>query len=375
MRTAEPAGRIFDELLDARLYFTGRDLYADMLADVARAEQEVCMEMYILDDDEWGRRFRDELIRQATAGRRVRVVYDSLGCLGTPARFFDTMRRNGIEVCEFNPIIRGRTLRHLSRLDRRNHRKLLVIDRRVAYLGGINIGARLMDWEDAQVRLEGPIVRRTHVSFEWVWARRYRRVTFRRADRDAFHNRRNRILDGFPEPAFSPIKKAHLHLFSRARRRIRIAHAYLIPDRKIIRALGKAVRRGVDVDVLVPAQSDVRAVDWAQGHVLGRLLRVGVQVRCLREPMMHTKAALADSHYAIVGSANLNRHSFFRNLEIALWSRDERIVAPLADRFEMLWGRAVPYTLADERRRSRWRRLLSWLAYRLQFWLSAGQAW
>ncbi len=363
------------ELSDARVYFTGRVLYEDMLRDIHRAEHDVCLEMYIFDDDATGRRFRDALVRQAAAGRRVRVIYDGLGCLDTPAHFFDTMRRSGVEVCEFNPIERNRVLRQWWKIDRRNHRKLLVVDHRAAYLGGINISARLADWEDAHVRIEGPLVRHARASFERVWAGRYSRVSLRRSRRHVLHAQRSLILDGFPAPNYSPIKRSHLHLFSRARQRIRIAHAYLIPDRRIVRSLRKAVARGVNVDVLVPEQSDVTIIDWALRHALGRLLRAGVQVRCLREPLLHAKAVLADSRYAIIGSANLNRTSFFRNLEIALWSRDERISRPLAERFDALWATAAPYTIADDRRRASWHRLLGWLAYRLQSWLPADQAW
>ncbi|MBN1489869.1 MAG: phosphatidylserine/phosphatidylglycerophosphate/cardiolipin synthase family protein [Phycisphaerae bacterium] len=360
---------------DVRLYFSGRAVYEDMLADIERAEREIGLEMYIFEDDEIGRRFRDALVRQVEAGRCVRVIYDGLGCLDTPESFFESMRQAGVQVYAFNPIGGSRLLRNWRKVDRRNHRKLLVVDDRVAYLGGINISAELADWEDAHVRLEGRIARSARLSFERVWTRRYPRVSLQRTRRHWLHQHRSLILDGFPMPDFSPVKRTHLHLFSRARRRIRIAHAYFIPDRRIIRELGKAVRRGVDVDVLVPAHSDVRFADLARRHVLGRLLRAGVRVRRLAKPMLHTKAALADEHYAIVGSANLNRTSFFRNLEIALWSRDARVVRPLAERFDRLWEVATPYTLADHRRRDRWRQFLSWAASRLQFWLPTDQAW
>ena len=359
----------------ARVYFTGRDLYENMLADIDCARQDIALEMYIFDDDAVGRRFRDALVRQATAGRKVRLVYDALGCLHVPARFFESMRRSGVQVTAFNPIDARRLLRNWQRLDRRNHRKLLVIDEQIAYLGGINISARLADWEDAHLRLEGPIVRSARASFEKVWAGRYRFPLRRRHRPRYWYSHRSLLLDGFPAPRFSPMKRAHLHLFARARRRIRIAHAYLIPDRRMIRTLRRAIRRGVDVDVLVPAYSDVSAADWALRHVLGRLLRAGAQVRCLESPMMHTKAVIADDHAAIVGSANLNRTGLFRNLEIAVWTRDEHIVRPLAGRFEQLWQTAVPYTLADEQRRGYWRRLISWLAYRLQYLLPADQSW
>lgn len=363
------------EVSDARVYFTGRSLYEDMLADIGRARSDVCIEMYIFEDDAVGRRFRDALIQQAAAGRRVRVMYDGLGCLNTPGHFFDSMQQAGVQVAAFSPIARERILHHWRKLDRRNHRKLLVVDEQVAYLGGVNISARLADWEDAHVRIEGPIAQETRTSFEKVWAGQFPRVTLRRGRRRGLHRRQSLILDGFPAPGFSPIKRAYMHLFSQARRRIRIAHAYLIPDHTMIRTLRKAVRRGVDVDLLVPAHSDVSPADWARRHVLGRLLRAGVQVRRLREPMLHAKAAIADDRHILVGSANLNRTSFFRNLEIAIWSRDDRIIGPMADHFDWLWDRATPYTLADIQRRGWPRRLLSWFAYRLQLWLPTDQAW
>jgi len=250
-----------------------------------------------------------------------------------------------------------------------------VLDSRVAYLGGVNISARVADWEDAHLRLEGTIAEAAHTSFEHVWAGRYSHGASRLNRRRLLSRQSSFILDGFPTPGFSPMKGAHLRLFSRARRRIWIAHAYLIPDRRTIRLLRKAARRGVDVRVLAPARSDIQATDWALRHVLGRLLRAGVQVRHLGQPMMHTKAVAGDDHHLIVGSANLNRTSFFRNLEIAVWTRDGRIVKPMVERLNMLWDAAVPYTPDEHRRRRRWHRLLGWLAYRLQIWLRSDQAW
>lgn len=363
------------ELTAARVYFAGRSMYDDMLADIEQARHDVALEIYIFDADEVGRRFADALTRQAAAGRRVRVVYDAWGCYSTPSTFFAALREHGIEVTAFNDLRPGRLARRWRSLDRRNHRKLLVVDERVAYLGGVNISARLADWEDAHVRVEGRIVRHARMSFERVWSGRHPRVALRRGRRHSLHKRRSILLDGFPAPNFSQIKRAYLHLFSRANRRIRIAHAYLIPDRKIVRALTAAVRRGVAVDVLVPHHSDVTFVDWALRHVLSRLLRSGVQVHMHEAPMLHSKFAVADERYAIVGSANLNRNSFFRNLEIAMWSRDRRIVAPLAERFDALWQHARPYTLAEQKRRPLWRRIISWAAYRTQFLLPVDQKW
>jgi cardiolipin synthase len=232
-----------------------------------------------------------------------------------------------------------------------------------------------VDWEDAHVRLEGRLARFARNSFEKVWHGSYPRVSLGSGRHQSLHRYRTLLLDGFPSPQFSRIKRAYLHLFSRARRRIRIIHAYLIPDRKVIRALKRAVRRGVDVEVIVPATSDVRAADWARAHVLARLLQHGIAVRRLAEPMLHTKAALADDRYVIVGSANLNRNSFFRNLEIVAWSHDMRLIEPIRLRFDMLWDKAVPYTLADHLRQSLWRRVQAWAAFRLQFLLPADQAW
>jgi len=346
-----------------------------MLADIASAQRDICFEMYIWEADEDGRAFQQAMIRQARAGRWVRVVYDAIGCIDTPAQFFEEMREAGVEVVAFNPL-RGRRLRQrLPSLDRRNHRKVLVVDDRVAWLGGINVASRLADSEDAQIRMEGRIARAVRISFERVWAQHYRGIVLRRPPRGAPQRQRYLILDGFPVPNYSPIKRAHLHLFSRARRRVRILHAYFVPDRKTIRVLRRAVRRGAAVQVIVPLRSDVGAVDWALAHVLGRLLRSQVEVRMHAEPMLHSKVCVTDDRYAIIGSANLNRTSLFRNLEIALWTRDERVVRPLVDRFEYLWERARPYTLDEHRRRGRARRFLSWLAYRLLFWLPANQTW
>jgi cardiolipin synthase len=274
----------------------------------------------------------------------VRVLYDAFGCQATPAAFFDAMERAGAKVHAYHTL--WEAARHLSLLkffrtmNRRDHRKLLVVDDRVAYFGGMNIvhqgeaGAdRARDlpasagWRDVHVRLSGSQQREIAESFERSWRRAHGlRVGRRRTTRkDAstslkeLATRRSgefiRFLESEPNPRRRRLAAAFRTLIGGAARNVLISMAYFIPTGRVLTAIRRAAARGVQIRVIVPAKSDVKLVAYATRHMYARLLKMGVEIFERQDRMLHSKVMVVDDIMVVVGSCNLDPRSLLFNLE------------------------------------------------------------
>ncbi|MDP8256466.1 MAG: phospholipase D-like domain-containing protein [Candidatus Alcyoniella australis] len=351
------------------LFRNGRELYPRMLGDIERAQRAIHWEMYIFADDPVGELFRDALARRAAAGVEVLLLVDALGSLGTPSTFFDSVRRAGGTVRFFNPLALwrhgGGRYRALP-WDRRDHRKLLVIDHELAYVGGINLGNQFLHWEDLQLRVEGPGAARLAESFQSVW-RADPRILFRRMlEPYRSTSRLIDVLDGFPAPDYSPIKKAYVSIIKRARSTLWLSQSYFFPSRKLRRELAKAVARGVDVRLMLPAHSDIYVVEMASRRLYAKLLKQGVRIYLYEPTMLHTKWACVDGRQSIVGSANLDPVSLFHTLEIDLLIRSEELAAQLEELFKHNIERCRALDFTSWSRRPWLDRLRERLWYRLR---------
>lgn len=302
----------------------GAEAYPRMLEAIRRAERSVFLEMYIFADDPVGQRFARALAGRVRAGVDVRVVYDSAGSRDSAREFFGWMRSQGVKVLEFHPIHRSF---HGFRFRRRNHRKLLVVDGRVAFVGGLNIGREYaapadggLGWRDTQVELKGPVVAPLARTAEVVWRQASRRKEAYRID----------VVPAPPQEGGLPalvvsslqfrtrweIGKHYLHAIRRARERVWIANSYFLPSLTFRRELRRAARRGVDVRLLVPRQTDFPPVLYATRNLFARYLAWGVRVFEWQGPMMHAKTAVVDGAWSTVGSYNLDHLSLLHNFEL-----------------------------------------------------------
>ena len=352
----------------------GLDLYPRMLADIRAASVSVDLEMYIFEADDVGREFGEALKGAATRDADVRVLYDSLGSRETPGSFFADLHTAGIEVREFNPIL---PFRHRRRwrgygFSRRNHRKLLVVDRRIAYIGGINVGGTFLDWEDLTVRLDGPIGRDAARSFDDVWTGRFRRVVRSYISRPNRHLRPLAVCDGFPTEQFSPVVRTYIAGIKKTRRELRLAHAYFYPPRRVRKTLVRLARRGVDVSIIVPEHSDIPLQEFAASRFYSYFLRRGVRIFRFPGHMLHAKYATVDDHWATVGSANIDPTSFYLTLEINLVIRRPDVVARLVETFEDVRAQSHELLLSEWARRPLWHKVLERVFYRLRRWLFPG---
>ena len=368
-----------------RLLRNGEQAYPVMLEAIAAAEQQILLEMYWFGSDSIGRKFAAALSAAAQRGVEVSVIYDAVGSVGANEEMFSALRRVGARVIEFNPIAPWKRRFRLSRLTRRDHRKILIIDGKTGFTGGINIADYWLPmddggagWRDDMVRIDGPAVAGLCDCFTLVWARLRGpklllsgfaaqppvQVNSRRPHGQAVRVLGQRFLRNQHQ-----ISRAYLHYVRRAERCIFIANSYFVPDRRILRALAGAARRGVDVRIIVPGQSDVDIVRHASRAVWGRLLRAGVRIFEWDESVLHAKSAVIDGSWSTTGTFNFDYLSLRLNLEVNVSVLDARFASVLERSFLQDFELCREVSLADFRFRPLGQRLLEWIAYRLRKFL------
>jgi cardiolipin synthase A/B len=344
-------------MTSVRLLKNGVEAFPAMFAAMDRASESIALEMYVVTDDETGREYRDHLVSAAKRGVQVSVLVDSWGAWNLPDSFWDDVRTAGGMVRWFHPIFKGL-------IPYRNHRKLLLVDNQTAYVGGINIsdeyfrGARgELPWRDNALEIDGPEVARLRRSFTRMWA-----LADSPLRKRIFRLRRGGLLgtaapgsplflESGPENPMRPVRKAYRQVVEHAGASIDLAMGYFYPHGRMIRALKRAVRRGVRVRLLVPLHTDVPISRWAARGLYGRLLRAGVEVWEYTPSMMHSKLAIADDTL-IAGSANLDIRSGRFNYELVAVVTDPQLAAKARADFEADLAQAVLITMDEWQKRS-----------------------
>jgi cardiolipin synthase len=314
----------------ATLLQDGPDTYKAMFDAIRDATDSINVEVYIFSDDSVGQKFADALIAKQRSGVQVNLIYDSFGSHRTPRSFFAAMTEAGIQVLEFNPV-NPLSARLRWSPNRRDHRKLTVIDGKIAFTGGINISGeyesasrgRKIDpaesWRDTDVEIEGPAVAEFQHLFIDTWQKQngpalkplnYFPPLDKKGDEIV------RVIGSEPEQ-FSLIYVDLISAINNAESKIYITDAYFAPGREMIEALEAAVGRGVDVRLLVPGQIDEPLISLATRSDYSGLLQSGVQIYEWQGKMIHSKTATIDDVWSTVGSMNLDWWSIARNNEIS----------------------------------------------------------
>lgn len=312
---------------EVQLYVSGEALYDDMLAAIAGARRRILLESYIIKSDAMGRRFRRALRDAAERGVEVRVIYDAFANLVVPQRFFDF--GPGVSVLRY-PVL-PRSLALLSpRSWGRDHRKILVVDDAIGFVGGYNIGTLYAsEWRDTHVAVTGPAVWDLENAFVDFWndAGAHERLEpLTSATWDPYVRAHRNV----PRQLIYPIRAMYLEAIDRAVETIEITQAYFIPDRNIRDALIDASRRGVRVRVLVPKVSNHVVADFIARGYFGRLLDAGVEIWRYRDHMVHAKTMTIDGEWSTIGTANIDRLSLTGNYEINLEVLDEGLAAGMS---------------------------------------------
>jgi cardiolipin synthase len=356
----------------------GKEAFPAMLEAIASARSRITFASYLVRDDPTGQGFREALIERARAGVQVRFLYDAVGCLGcADERYFRPLREAGVDLLEFHPIAPWRRNRGFNR---RNHQKILVVDGRLAFTGGLNLADEYgpsssgSAWRDLHVSVRGPAVK----ELEQVFARGWELgggapFDLPPAPTEAQVEGRGgalvQTIDNVGLRRRHWMHAAWRYALQAARNRVVIANAYFIPDIILRRTFRDAVRRGVSVRVLVPGRTDVAIVKHASRFLYRRLLRAGVRIYEASDEMLHTKAAVVDGVWSTLGSYNLDRRSFLHNLEAGLVVVDREFGARLERELEVDFERAHEIDLGTWNARSRWQQVLEWTCYRFRYWL------
>lgn len=300
----------------ATTYTYGAILFDDMLAAIAGAKQRILLETYIIKGDEVGRRFKQALVDAAERGVDVHVIYDGFANLVVRPSFLAFPAP--VQVLRYPLMSSWKLLspRHLGR----DHRKILVVDEDVAYVGGYNIGsAYATEWRDTHLKIEGPAVWDLENAFVDFWNTHPRRTTDRLSQMPAAGWRPEiRAHRNVPRQLMYPIRGMYLEAIDRAHVSIDITAAYFIPDRDILDALLEARMRGVRVRIIVPKVSNHVVTDWLSRGFYKRLLLAGVEIYRYADHMVHAKTATIDGEWTTIGTANIDRLSLLGNYEINL---------------------------------------------------------
>ena len=323
-----------------QLLVDGPAAYKAMFAAIAKAQNHIHLETYILADDEIGQQLASLLLERRAAGVEVAIIFDDLGSNSTSDAYFERLQNAGIKLFRFHPINPVEDIR-IWRINQRNHRKILIIDGRIAFTGGMNISsvyasssftaprkAQETDdrWRDTQVRIEGPVVAEFQKLFLATWAESDQKTALDRHDNfpplDEAGAELVRVVPNIGGPDISDnnnnqydIYATYLAAIKQAQQRLWITQAYFTPDQTLLEALQQAARRGVDVRILLPGFTDAALVIHASRANYTALLEAGVKLYEREDALLHAKTAVIDGVWSTVGSSNFDYRSFLHNNE------------------------------------------------------------
>lgn len=342
------------------LYTEANTFFQALLHDISKANRSVALETYIFNKDHIGERVIKTLRQAAERGVNIRVLMDGVGSSEDGSDIIDALQHLNIEARLFRP------LSDLLNINKRNHRKLCVIDNEIAFVGSFNITddhfGKNNDgkpWKDLAARVQDENVEKLLQSFEQIWRRIDRGNRFSRF-RNFFSNHSRRMRAE---------KNARLvSLVHQARSRVWVTNAYFSPSHAFLKALVHAVTRGVSVQIIVPEKSDIPFFPALSSTYYADLLKGGVRIHEYKGNILHEKSMLVD-HTAIVGSTNLNYRSFFHDLELDVLLNKPETIKILEHRFVDDLLRCEEITVPHLRRYSLFLRMAGWFSWLFRYWL------
>ena len=345
-----------------RLLVDGAATYEALLEAIGGAREHVHLEYYICQPDSTGNSLLEALVERARAGVKVRLLLDAVGSAKATKHFFAPLLEAGGEFAWFHPARFGRIWTR-TRINMRTHRKIVVVDGRIGFTGGINItddeNDSLRDdaFRDLHLRIEGDAVRLLQLVFveDWMYASKSRALVAKIA-RNLPERQpgpvATQVLPSGPDSPWESIHRVHVSAIHAARRRVWLSTPYFVPSDAALMALTSSALAGLDVRLMVPRRSDSLLVTLAARSYFDDLLAAGVKVHEYGPRMLHTKALLVDDEFALIGSANFDHRSFRLNFELSVLFHDERIAGELATLFEHDLASAA--RVRDDRERPLW---------------------
>ncbi len=352
-RAAEELGGLpFTAGNDLQLLIDGKDTFDHLFAAMDRAESYICVNFFIVKNDRIGGRFQRKLIERAKAGVRVYFLFDEIGSHKLSKNFLGEMKHQGIE-CESFGI--GRSWLSRFQINFRNHRKIVVIDGKEAFLGGLNVGDEYMGrvekfgaWRDTHLRLRGPAVGAVQMVFleDWFWARNEVPQLHWDMERQK-KNQTAAIIPSGPADPMDSWKLLVAEAANSARHRLWITSPYFVPDDGVLTALQLAALRGVDVRIMLPNRVDHILVWLSTYTYLEDSVPYGVKLFRYQRGFLHQKVMLIDERMASVGTANLDNRSFRLNFEITAFVSDKKFISEVCEMLREDLGHCVEVDLKD----------------------------
>jgi cardiolipin synthase len=345
-----------------QLLWKEKDSFKTIFDAVKGAEKFICLQFYIFKNDETGIALSDLLKQKSRDGVKVYVLYDHFGSLGTPRSFWKDMNKAGVKIRASHPFKWTAPFHYVHR----DHRKLIVIDLKRAFTGGLNIAneysgfhlrRRSRGWRDTGVMIEGPIVNELFETFRISWYTwRGERIRLPDSDEEKPAKRQKGHIPALPIFVYSRKGRKRMrdllrHSIDRARVNISLTTAYFTPSKKIIALLEDAVRQGVKVRLLVPGKSDIPAASYAGRAFFTRLLKSGVEIYTYRGEMLHAKTYVFDNYWSIIGSTNLDYQSLMYNDEGNIGILEASFASKMIEMFEEDLKHSIRVDLKDWHRR------------------------
>ena len=343
---------------EVEIYTDGYGFFPALLAVIHEAKSHIHVDMYIFAEDALGQLVADALIAKAREGVEVRVIYDDVGCWNVSHRFFERMREEGIEVASFLPV---RFPSFTSKVNYRNHRKIIVIDGHVGFIGGMNIALRYVKgtgghvWRDTMLKVTGGAVSALQRAFlvDWYFVDRTLLTDRKFYPHVAIENDcLAQVVTSGPVNPYPEIMQGFVRIIMGARRYLYLETPYFMPNESVLFALKTIAMAGVDVRVICPRYSDARFVEWASRSYLREVAEAGVKVLLYDAGFLHSKLMVCDDAVATCGSTNLDFRSFENNFEANIFFYDEALTLRMKELFWKDEALSVPLEKVPGRMRS-----------------------
>ena len=326
----------------AQIFTTGKEKFDTLKRDLKGAKESIYLQYYIFQDDHLGQEIAGILMEKAREGVEVKVIYDHVGSFSSSSKFFKKMKETGVDA---HPFFRVTFPQLANRINWRNHRKIVVIDRKTGYIGGMNIADRYylgkqgdgLAWRDTHLRLEGDIVESLLYSFSMDW-------NFLKQDAPLLHieppmalEEKNetgmQLLTSGPTDQFDSLELSYLRAIAGATKCVYIQTPYFLPTDSLQRALVGAALSNVDVRIMLPIKSDSKMLQYASFSYITQCLKAGIKVYLYNPGMLHSKMMIVDDSFVTTGSVNFDFRSFENNFESTLLIYDKEINREMKDIF------------------------------------------
>lgn len=337
------------------LLIDGHDTFASIFDAIETAKKYILVQYYLIRQDHTGNRLKNRLCRKAAEGVSIYVLFDDIGSYGIRLGYIDDMRKAGIAIYGFNANRRRRNRFHLNF---RNHRKLVVVDGKVGFVGGLNVGdeylgkhAKYGPWRDTHARIEGPVVLSLQLAFfeDWFWATgeipEFTWTVSRPTDGN--DNQQAMVIASGPADRLETCSLFFMNAINAAKKRLWIATPYFTPDRAIVSALHSAALRGVDVRIMLPFRGDLRLVHLASWAYIEEVGKAGIDFYRYRAGFLHQKVMLVDDALSMVGTPNWDNRSMRINFEICLLAAGARTAAEIRDMLDRDFSRSQKISPAE----------------------------